>query len=100
MAIFTPIHKIEDPNDPNNYRPISILPIWSKCVEYCVNEQLMTYFEDNNLLTESQYGFRKIHSTSYLTLDLFEKLFDSKSKSNTPAIIFLYIKKAFDCVDY
>ena len=73
----TPIHKSGDPNDPNNYRPISILPILSKCIEYCVNEQLTTYFEDNNLLTEIQYGFRKNHSTTYLTKDLFDKLFDS-----------------------
>ena len=61
---------------------------------------MTAYFEDNNLLTESQYGFRKNHSTTYLTLDLFDKIFDSKSKSNTPAIIFLDIKKAFDCVDH
>ena len=61
-----------------------------------MNEQLTTYFEDNNLLTESQYGIRKNHSTTYLTLDLFDKLFDSKSKSNTPAIIFSDINKAFD----
>ena len=36
----------------------------------------------------------------YLTLDMFDKLFDSKHKGNTPVIIFLDIKKAFDTVDH
>ena len=47
-----------------------------------------------------QYGFRKNHSTTYLTLDMFDKIFDSKSKGSTPALIFLDIKKAFDTVDH
>ena len=100
VANVTPIHKGDDPSDANNYRPISILPIVSKCIEHCVNEQLTNYFESNNILTDNQFGFRKNHSTTYLTLDLFDKIFNSKSKKNTPAIIFLDIKKAFDTVDH
>ena len=100
VATVTPIFKGGDVSDPNDYRPISILPIISKCIEFCVNEQLTDYFEKNKLLTDNQYGFRKNHSTTYLTLDLFDKIFDSKSKGNIPAIIFLDIKKAFDTVDH
>ena len=76
------------------------MPLVSKCIENCVNEQLTDYFESNKLLNIHQYGFRKNHSTTYLTLDMFDKIFDSKSKGNTPAIIFLDIKKAFDTVDH
>ena len=100
IAVVAPIFKGGDPNDPNDYRPISILPIVSKCIENSVNEQLSEYFESNRLLSDHQYGFRKNHSTTYLTLDMFDKIFDSKSKGNTPAIIFLDIKKAFDTVDH
>ena len=100
IANVAPIHKGDDPNDPDNYRPISILPIVSKCIEHCVSEQTTRYFESNKLLTNKQYGFRKNYSTTYLTLDLFDRLFDSKSTKNTPAIIFLDIKKAFDTVDH
>ena len=35
-----------------------------------------------------------------MSTDMFDKIFDSKSKGNTPAIIFLDIKKAFDTVDH
>ena len=43
-----------------------------------MNEQLTEYFENNKLLTEHQHGFRKNNSTTYLTLDMFDKIFDSK----------------------
>ena len=99
-AQVTPIPKGGDCNDPNNYRPISILPILTKCIEYFVNEQLTEFVEENNILTSQQYGFRKNHSTTYLMLDLFDQIFDSKGKSYTPGIIFLDIKKAFDTVDH
>ena len=53
IANVTPIHKGEDPNDSDNYRPISILPIVSKCIEHCVSEQVTTYFENNHILTNN-----------------------------------------------
>lgn len=99
-AQVSPIHKGGDKNDANNYRPISILPIIGKCIEYFVNIQLTTYMEDNKLLTSQQYGFRKNHSTTYLMLDLFDEIFDSKTKNCKPGIIFLDIKKAFDTVNH
>ena len=100
IAQVTPIFKEEDPSDYDNYRPISILPIISKCIEDNVNLQTTDYFESNNLLSENQFGFRKNHSTTFLAQDMFDNIFDSKSKGNTPAIIFLDIKKAFDTVDH
>ena len=56
--------------------------------------------EQNNLFSYRQYGFRKNHSTTYLMLDLFDEIYDSKSKSQKPAIIFLDIRKAFDTVHH
>ena len=79
---------------------VVILSVLSECIETSVNEQFTNYFENNNLLTNHQYGFRKNHSSTYLTLDMFDKLFDSKSIGNPPAIIFPDIKKAFDTVDH
>ena len=59
-------------------------------------EQLTGYFKNNKFLTDYQYGFRKSHSTTYPTLNMFDKIFDGKSKDTTPALIFLDIIKAFD----
>ena len=100
IAQVTPIFKEENPGDYDNYRPTSILPIISKCIEDSVNLQTTDYFEKNNLLSDNQFGFRKNHSTTFLAQDMFDNIFDSKSKGNIPAIIFLDIKKAFDTVDH
>ena len=99
-AIVTPVYKTGDPENPNNYRPISILPILGKTIEYFVNNQLTKFLDDNDIISKHQYGFRKNHSTTYLMLDLFDRIYSSKSKLKKPAIVFLDIKKAFDTVSH
>ena len=100
IATVTPIHKGGDVNNPGNYRPISILPILGKTIEFFVNSQLSQYLDDRGLISDHQYGFRKDHSTTYLMLDLFDQIYTAKSKQHHPAIIFLDIKKAFDTVNH
>ena len=94
------IHKGGEKDDPNNYRPISILPILGKSIEYLVHNQLSRYCEDNNILSDHQYGFRKNSSTTYLINDLMDSLYDYKDTNLTPSLLFLDIKKAFDTVDH
>ena len=99
-ACVTPIHKNGDKLDTNNYRPISILSIMGKCIEYFVSKQLTKYMETNDIFCDNQYGFRKNHSTTFLMLDIFDEIYTSKTSGQKPAIIFLDIKKAFDTVDH
>ena len=99
-ARVTPVHKAGAMDDPNNFRPISILPFIGKLIEYFVCQQLTNYMEDNRLFTRHQYGFRKNHSTTYLMFDLLDEIYQSKSKLYKPGIIFLDIKKAFDTVNH
>ena len=99
-ARVAPIHKAGDKSDPNNYRPISILPFIGKIIEYFVSQQLTEYMEDNRLFSRHQFGFRKNHSTNYLMFDLIDEIYKSKSRCFKPGIIFLDIKKAFDTVNH
>ena len=62
-ARVIPIYKEDTKSDPDNYRPISILPIVSKIIEKIVFSQFYGYLIDNNLLSSSQHGFRPLHST-------------------------------------
>ena len=69
MARLVPIHK-KGPRDLiENCRPISILPAISKIMERILYEQIYQYLSDNSLLTEHQYGFRKILSIVSALLD-------------------------------
>ena len=58
-AKITPFHKGGDKRLINNYRPISILPFFSKVLEKLMHFRLMSFFIDMcNLICENQYGFR------------------------------------------
>ena len=71
MAIVTPVFKTGDKTEYVNYRPISILPFYSKIFEKVVHTRLLSYFDSNNLFYKNQFGFRKNYSTELLlSLDL------------------------------
>ena len=74
IAIVTPIYKGKnsDPHWFSNYRPISLLPTISKIVEKAIHNQLYAYMNNNNLLNDSQYGFRKNHSTEYAAMEFVD----------------------------
>ena len=50
MAKVVPLLKKGDPLQPKNYRPVSLLPIFSKILEKAVFTQLVGYLESNKLL--------------------------------------------------
>ena len=68
-ARVTPIFKEGLKTDPNNYRPISVLPLVSKLIERIVFNQLYQYLNNNYLLTDSQSGFRAMFSTETALLE-------------------------------
>uniref|UniRef100_A0A3B4GQM8 Reverse transcriptase domain-containing protein n=1 Tax=Pundamilia nyererei TaxID=303518 RepID=A0A3B4GQM8_9CICH len=64
VAKLTPIYKPGDKTDPANYRPISILPIFSKIAEKWVANSIIEHLNDSNPgLHPMQFGFRTLHST-------------------------------------
>ena len=75
IARVTPLFKKGDVSDPNNYRPISILPALSKIVEKVLSIQIQNYLDSNNIITQFQYGFRKGKSTTDAISTLLEKLY-------------------------
>ena len=80
---ITPIPKEGDPLDPNNWRPLRILPLPSKLLEKGVHYQLMNYFQNKNLLDERQHGFRKDFSTATATFKVVKDLFNSINNGDT-----------------
>ena len=62
IAKVTPIFKSGKKELPTNYRPITVLPCFSKTLERIMYNQVHNYPNDNNLLFHKQFGFRKGHS--------------------------------------
>ena len=57
IAKVVPIFKKGDDTLPNNYRPISLLPVISKVIEKIICNQLSSYFENNKLFMMANMVF-------------------------------------------
>ena len=66
-AKIIPLHKGDSVLTVSNYRPISLLPIFSKIIEGMIYNQFIDYIEKHNILSELQFGFqKKINRACYL----------------------------------
>ena len=64
MSKVVPLLKKGDPLQPKNYRPVALLPIFSKILERAVFNQLINYLESNHLLNPNHHGCRQGHNTA------------------------------------
>ena len=97
-AEVTPILKCGNPDVPNNYRPISLLPIVSKITERLVHGQLMEYLIRNNKLAVHQSGNRKLHSTETALLYVTDQLLQAMDDKKVSIMVLLDMSKAFDSI--
>ena len=74
LANVIPLYKTGKHNVFTNYRHVSLLPQFSKILEKIFSEQLDVFIEKQNILCESQYGFRSNRSTSMALLELIEEI--------------------------
>ena len=65
IARVIPLFKAGDRSLFTNYRPISILPSFSKFLEKVVYNRLYNYLSKLEILCDNQFGFRKNHSSSF-----------------------------------
>ena len=100
IARVTPLFKKGSKTDPNNYRPISILPALSKVIEKILTKQIRAFMEDFNLFTDTQYGFREKRNTTGALNRLFEKIYFNLDAGQITYGIFLDFSKAFDTVNH
>ena len=73
-AKVIPLFKSGENNVFTNYRPVSLLPQFSKLLEKIFNSRLDSFLDKHNVLTDGQYGFRSARSTSQALIDLLEKI--------------------------
>ena len=102
LAKVIPVFKKGDAQLFTNYRPISILPAFSKLMEKIMYSKLLKFLNNKNLLNKHQYGFRPKHSTIHPVLQFLKSITESNDKSTKDftLAIFLDLSKAFDTISH
>ena len=100
QANVVPVHKKNSKQLKQNYRPISLLPIFGKFLEKLMFDSLCEHLDVNNLLNQNQSGFRPGDSTINQLLSIVHTIFTAFDCNPTLDVrsVFLDISKAFDRV--
>ena len=96
VAKVVPVYKKDDNQNIANYRPIALLPIFSKILEKIVYKRLNDFSLKKEILIPQQFGFRKKYSTSMGVFNLLNSIIKSFDDGKYCLGIFLDLSKAFD----
>ena len=100
IAKIVPIHKKGSKLDHVNYRPISLLSVFSKIFEKVLYKRMYSFLTMNKLIYEKQFGFRSNYSTNHALISLTENLKKYLDSSHFVAGVFVDLEKAFDTVNH
>ena len=100
VAKCIPLYKSGNKLLINNYRPVSILPIFSKIFERVMYKRLLSFINRNNLLYKYQFGFREKHSTNMALIVMIDKILEAINDGNLVIGLFIDFSKAFDTLDH
>ena len=99
-ARVTPIYKKNDPQQSSNYRPISVLSVFSKLFEKCIYSRLYSLLTKYKLIFKRQFGFRTKYSTNHALISLIGFIKSNLDKDLFVCGIFIDLQKAFETVNH
>ena len=99
IALALAIHKANENNKFENYKPISVLTCFSKVLEKLMYKRLIDFVEKNDILNKHQYGFRKNRLTEHAIIELVNKVTRAIDEGKYTAGVFLDLSHAFDAID-
>ena len=98
--MYLSTRKVTGPDNPANYRPVSLTPHIIKVFERVIRSKMVEYLETNKLLNKNQHGFRKGRNCLSQLLDHYDELLNTVSNSSNADVVYLDYSKAFDKVDH
>ena len=99
-ALLIPLYKKGDPEDMNNYRPISLLSVIAKIIERLAKNYFVEFLEEHSLISGRQFGFRKGRSTDDAIGYMTRKVLAAMDDGNKVICIYQDLAKAFDTVSH
>ena len=99
-AKVIPLLKKGDSLIAKNYRPVAILPIFSKILERVIFMQIVEYMDINKLFHPNHHGFRKHHNTTTALLQMYDSWIEGVENSELVGVCMLDMSAAFDVVSH
>jgi hypothetical protein len=100
FAKVIPIFKKGERDNLTNYRPISILPYFSKIFEKSMYSRLYEFVKTSDILFPSQHGFQSGHSPYMSLLSMQDRISNAIDNNEFSLGIFFDLAKAFDTVNH
>ncbi|GJQ78613.1 hypothetical protein Trydic_g11721 [Trypoxylus dichotomus] len=85
-------------NWPQNYRPISLLPVMGKIADRIILTRPKEETDDADVIPNCQFGFRRGHSTSHQVLHIVEQIKEGFNLREYTGAVLLDVAEAFDKV--
>ena len=97
-ANVIPVHEKDDKHCVNDYRPVSLLPVFGKIFEKLIFNEIYSFLDREKLLNTNQSGFRPSDSCANQLLIITHEIFSSFDCNPSLEVrsIFIEISKAFD----
>ncbi|CAK1598183.1 unnamed protein product [Parnassius mnemosyne] len=99
-VIVKPLYKKNNKEDMSNYRPIALLPVFSKVMEKVIYESIYAFLAKFNILCDEQNGFRKNKNVNMAGYDLLKRVMASVDTRTPICAIYTDMSKAFDYVNH
>ena len=98
LSKVVPLLKKGDPLTAKNYRPVALLPIFSKILEKVVFLQLVEYLDSNNLLSPNHHGSRQGHNTATALVQMYDQWVEEVEAGMMVEVMMIDLSAAFDMV--
>lgn len=100
IARVIPLYKSGDNQLLKNYRPVSVLPLFSKLFERVMFNRILEFINKHSLLYKFQFGLRSGHSTSNALMIIVDKILGGFNEGDMTIGVFIDFSKAFDTVNH
>ena len=99
-AIVKPLPKNNNPACVSDYRPISLLPTFSKVIEKLLAKQIIEYLKETNYFDNLQSAYKHLHSTVTALVNVTDDIYECLENSELVFLVLLDYSKAFDCANH
>ena len=100
MTKLIELYKAKDKTLPENYRPISLLPIIAKILDTIINQQLMDHLLKHKLISPTQYAFRPHSNTTLALQTIIGDIHRPKTLQKPTLALYIDLSKAYDTISH